>query len=70
MAALESRFYLTADGGGRVETSNHPDRPGVRVWACTSCGDQGEGYEDNGRAHAAGCNTTTISGYLPRNHFR
>jgi len=66
VAALESRFYLTADGGGRVETATHPET-GERRWACSSCGATGQD-EANGRTHAAGCNTTT-GGYLPRDHF-
>ncbi|MFF9087743.1 hypothetical protein ACF1BE_15215 [Streptomyces sp. NPDC014991] len=61
---LESRFYLTADCGGRVETSNGPD--GHRVWACSSCEMTGQG-EDNGRTHAAGC--TTTGGNLPHDHW-
>ncbi|WP_334665853.1 hypothetical protein [Streptomyces cyaneofuscatus] len=65
MAALGSRFYLTADGGGRVETVTHPET-GERVWSCSSCEAQGRG-ESEGRAHAAGCSTR--SGSLPLDHF-
>ncbi|MFF0704988.1 hypothetical protein ACFYVC_32265 [Streptomyces tendae] len=66
MTALDSRFFLTADGGGRVEVSTHPDHGG-RVWACSSCDATGQG-EDEGRAHAAGCNNR--GGVLPSGHFQ
>jgi hypothetical protein len=67
MAGLGSRFYLTADGGGRVETSTHPDTS-VRVWSCSSCETRGKG-EDEGREHAAQCRTETSRGALPWGHF-
>ncbi|MFJ6852177.1 hypothetical protein ACIQM3_16865 [Streptomyces sp. NPDC091271] len=56
MAVLGSRFYVTADGGGRVESVTHPET-GERVWSCSSCEAQGKG-EENGRDHAATCSTT------------
>lgn len=56
MPLLESRFYVTADGEGRVETSTHP-QSGKRVWGCTSCTLRGEG-EENGRDHAACCDNS------------
>jgi hypothetical protein len=63
-----SRFYLTADGSGRVETATHPDT-GKRVWSCSACPTRGEG-EDTGREHAA-THTTERRGtpYLPHDHF-
>ncbi|MFJ7242837.1 hypothetical protein ACIQWB_37755 [Streptomyces olivaceus] len=67
MTALASKFFLTADGGGRVEVATHPDTS-ARVWACSSCTATGQG-EDEGRAHAAECNTTTTGGALPPGHF-
>ncbi|AYC41985.1 hypothetical protein [Streptomyces griseorubiginosus] len=67
MPTLEPRYVLCADGGGRVETSNHPDRPGIRVWACTSCEARGEGTE-HAIAHAAHCRSVT-GRRLPRGHF-
>ncbi|MFJ9030023.1 hypothetical protein ACIRQP_16160 [Streptomyces sp. NPDC102274] len=55
MAALDSRLYLTADGGGRVESVTHPET-GERVWSCSSCEAHGKG-EEQGQKHAAGCTT-------------
>ncbi|UPZ28143.1 hypothetical protein MUK60_10135 [Streptomyces sp. LRE541] len=67
MAALTSRHYLTADGGGRVESSTHPDT-GERVWACSACPARGDG-EDAARTHAAQCRSTTTGGNLPHEHW-
>jgi hypothetical protein len=69
VAALDSRFYLTADGSGRVETSTHPST-GERVWFCFACSDRGEG-EDEGRAHAASHTTAARRGmpHLAHDHF-
>ncbi|MFG2544352.1 hypothetical protein ACGFOM_18115 [Streptomyces sp. NPDC048594] len=66
MTALDARHYLTADCGGRVEVSTHPDHGG-RVWACSSCTATGRG-EDEGRAHARQCNSS--GGVLSPGHFQ
>ncbi|MBZ6252178.1 hypothetical protein KVH27_27915 [Streptomyces olivaceus] len=70
MTTLASRWYVTRDGGGRVETANHPET-GERRWACSACSETGTG-EETGRAHAATCTTTTTSGggILPLDQFR
>lgn len=67
MPALDSRFYLTADGGGRVETATHPDT-GKRVWSCSACTARGEG-EGNGREHAASHNSASRTGLFAPDHF-